>query len=342
MLNGPDYVIFPDTNVLLDLYRRFDERWTKVAQEMHRAERALLVTQQVVDELTRQRFQVVRDALSVALREVTPPRANLPPGLRAYEGELREACLHVKRVRMSIDSAAEKHLVDLAGSTDQVTVALGDLLKRPMAPSDQQLERARRRKECGNPPGKPKDPLGDQLSWEQLLDQLSASTKVIWIVTRDSDFTVAGLANERRLNPFLEVEVANRAPFAEVRLFDNLPEAVNQYLAEVGQEEAFSPTELEYFAHDDDEPERMPWECLRDGAQTPIESLTCCRCGHDEHEGYGEEVYAVKECNDGYEITLSADDDRSTPIVCSQCHGTVFEVEFGSVCSYCENVGSKD
>ena len=46
--------------------------------------------------------------------------------------------------------------------------------------------RARIRKELGNPPGKVNDPLGDQLNWTQVLENIE-KVSALWIVSADND-----------------------------------------------------------------------------------------------------------------------------------------------------------
>src|SRR5258708_14785060 len=75
------------------------------------------------------------------------------------------------------------------------------------AQTETDLTRARLRKELGQPPGKKNDPLGDQISWEQLLNRASGVDSV-WIVSRDGDYTVA-VGNKLFLQPPLQREISN-------------------------------------------------------------------------------------------------------------------------------------
>lgn len=339
------YVIFPDANVLLDLYRVFDPEWTKVANRLADLGDSLIITQQVASEVNRNRLGVVRTAHVAALKELSPPQANLPPGLRTHEQDLRQATKLVGEVTKAIKRSAQSHLQAVALGTDETSLALAHVLDRAEAESEEQLVRARLRKERGNPPGKRTDPLGDQLSWEQLLDALSSATAVIWLVTRDGDYFTKSLEGDGKLlDPVLQAEIRLRAPTAKVRLCEGLPAAINEYLKEKGEAEAFSEAELIHFrsvAQDHDD-RREPWECLRDGERTPIESLVCTSCGEHCSEGIGEEDYDVNEVDGGCEISLGRHDDRASAIECETCSGTVFEAEFGSVCSYCTHVATKD
>jgi len=83
---------------------------------------------------------------------------------------------------------------------------------------DEIIQKAKRRVELGNPPGKSKS-LGDAIHWECLL---SAAPYQIWFVSKDGDFASKLYPNE--INPFLskEWESAYKIPFAEITLFETL------------------------------------------------------------------------------------------------------------------------
>jgi len=93
----------------------------------------------------------------------------------------------------------------VAASQDPVSKELEAFFGEFAKPTDAQLKRAERRKLLGNPPGKKADPIGDELSWEQLLD-CAAGEKEIWIITSDGDY-VTEYGDSRYLNPFLLAEL---------------------------------------------------------------------------------------------------------------------------------------
>src|SRR5262249_8230502 len=99
-----------------------------------------------------------------------------------------------KSVLSTIEGAISDQLQSIAQSTDSVSVAPRPLLTAAVPPSEAELIAARLRKELGNPPGKPSDPLGDQLTWEQLLTHVQP-TDELWIVTRDLDYFIKDREN---------------------------------------------------------------------------------------------------------------------------------------------------
>lgn len=63
-------------------------------------------------------------------------------------------------------------------SEDEVSKALIPIFDKAVAHSPKELQKARNRKEIGNPPGKKGDPLGDQLTWEQILTHFKGKKRL--------------------------------------------------------------------------------------------------------------------------------------------------------------------
>jgi hypothetical protein len=60
------------------------------------------------------------------------------------------------------------------------------------------------------PPGKQTDPIGDQVTWEQILCRFVGKTK-LWIVTRDSDYG-SMYGGKGFFNQFLYEELVKVSP----------------------------------------------------------------------------------------------------------------------------------
>lgn len=103
------------------------------------------------------------------------------------------------------------------------------MFAQQVIPSEDDINRARRRKLIGNPPGKPNDPLGDQLTWEQFITQ--ASTKTFWIITRDSDYCDELLDSKiPTLNPLLMNELKAKCGVdVEVFCFRTLADGLDHF-----------------------------------------------------------------------------------------------------------------
>jgi hypothetical protein len=57
----------------------------------------------------------------------------------------------------------------ISQSNDEVSTVLTPLFVKAVPHREEELQRAKQRKECGQPPGKKAGPIGDQLTWEQIL-----------------------------------------------------------------------------------------------------------------------------------------------------------------------------
>jgi hypothetical protein len=108
------------------------------------------------------------------------------------------------------------------------------------------LQRARARRERGNPPGKKTDPLGDQLNWEQILSHCQ-NKRWLWIITKDLDYATKypnkksgdGTKHEGKmfLNAALYQDVARRCepePAPEIFCFDKIAEGLERVAAKTG------------------------------------------------------------------------------------------------------------
>jgi hypothetical protein len=91
-------------------------------------------------------------------------------------------------------------------SKDDVSKVLADIFSKAVRPNDGEIERAWARKQRGNPPGKRDDPLGDELSWEQILSHCKDKPR-LWIITNDSDYGTVH-ADKVFLNAALYQELA--------------------------------------------------------------------------------------------------------------------------------------
>jgi hypothetical protein len=100
--------------------------------------------------------------------------------------------------------------------------------------------------ECGNPPGKRSDPLGDQISWEQLLTHVKRAVHTdIWLITRDRDYLVK-TENGLLLNPVLNTDLVSACGTQpRIHCYDNLSDGLTEFGKSVGVSTENLPTEKE-------------------------------------------------------------------------------------------------
>ena len=186
-----DPLLFIDANQYLDLYRT--ETATHQLPALQEQHAHIFVTTMIVDEVQRNKVKVAAEFL--------------------MKQESKKELAH--------------DLLDqITRSEDEVSKTLAALFAHAIPHTEDALQRARRRKELGNAPGKIKNgPVGDQLTWEQILDQCKGKSAV-WIITRDGDYATE-YEKKMFLNAMLYqdlVRLYQRPP--EVFCFNNIPEGI--------------------------------------------------------------------------------------------------------------------
>lgn len=228
-------LLFIDANQYLDLYRTHGGRQTVAAvNEQHEH---IFVTAQVVSEVKRNKVQVATEFINGQLANLKLNSLDVPPHLfpedkgavGTLRGRVSELQKSVKELRTDVEKIFRVLLRDVCHSADEVSRKLAPLFGRAVEATDDELQRARDRRERGNPPGKRDDPLGDQISWEQILTASRAKRR-IWVVTRDADF-VTTYAREQFLNAALheELQRASLQGSIEVRCFDTIIEGLTDF-----------------------------------------------------------------------------------------------------------------
>lgn len=206
--------------------------------------KATLVTRQIVEEVTRNKLDCISKQKpsrprSLDFREfaILPADANrdaLREKTQALNGQIAKVCEEV-------DGAFEKLLDTVSRSEDPISRKLTEFWDKPVEATTEEYERAKRRRERGNPPGKPINPLGDQISWEQLLS-VAKSESAVWIATADKDYWTR-FNDVHRLNPFLYNELCSAAGRkVDVYCFDTIAATLDHYMESNKVREPAKPT----------------------------------------------------------------------------------------------------
>jgi hypothetical protein len=126
---------------------------------------------------------------------------------------------------------------------DLVGVARVD---RGILPTDEELKQARARREKGNPPGKLDDPLGDQVTWEQLLTYCKTkNVRQLWIISSDTDY-VETFERSCFINPFLHRDLVNACGNElDIRCFNKLGDGIKDFGKNAGVKAEKLPTDAE-------------------------------------------------------------------------------------------------
>lgn len=212
-----NYLIFVDTNILLDFYRTGWESGLSVLKRFDRMHDRLITTYQVEMEFKKNRQRVIHDTLENLKRQEKFQTAVFLQETQAFAVLNRSVNESNKQIGRLRDRLAKV----LANPTrnDPVYKVVQRFfkndsslnLKREM-PERRQLKRAAfRRFILGYPPRKPDDTsMGDALNWEWIVHVAQQNPgKHIAIVSRDSDYGVK-IKDKSHMNDWLIQEFRDR------------------------------------------------------------------------------------------------------------------------------------
>ena len=158
-------VLFIDANQYLDLYAI--PRMKKIVPALQEQRDHILVTTQVVDEVNRNKVKKTAIFLAGQLKNLELNSIAVPAHLlsdaddrvAAMVGRLEQTRRKVEEAKKEFKKLTHDVLEQVSQSRDEMSRGLADLFIRAVSPNDGESERARARKERGNPPGKRDDPL---------------------------------------------------------------------------------------------------------------------------------------------------------------------------------------
>lgn len=226
----PKHWLYIDANIYLSFYKSTGSL-RKLLPSLKEIRNNIFVTRQLRDEVDRNKLYVAHQTLDAVREKVKWKEWNLPDLLFHKLGKggptwTEQAKADEKQVLAAIDSV----LTDVTASADSISVDLKPIFANARVETADELAAARARKELGNPPGKRSDPLGDQLSWTQLLGVLQPKDK-LWVVTQDQDYHVT-TGGKLRLNAFLVRELMDRGlKVTAIHAFDNVANALKNFSA---------------------------------------------------------------------------------------------------------------
>jgi hypothetical protein len=235
-------MLFIDTQQYLDLYRMNGGR--ALLGPLAAVKGKVFVTAQVVDEVSRRKLEIAASWLAAQFKDAPTEFNERKAEFREMNKEIPEhlftptvtAALNsrlsdfrkaagamqdrLKEFKRDVKKAVGDLLEQISTSKDEVSRALAELFERPVEATPEELEAARCRRERGSAPGKKTDPLGDQISWEQILTRVKDCER-LWIISRDGDYT-AKYGDRTFLNAAMHQELKRRSPAIEVRCFSEM------------------------------------------------------------------------------------------------------------------------
>jgi|SRR5208337_2018956 len=214
----------------------------------------IFITQQIVDEVYRRKVKCAGDFLSSSVDKIPASLGAIPDhllgisdkDLDSWRKRLSDTHDASKKLRADILKLHAEALRKISKSQDAVSKRLESLFKKAVTPTDDELKRARERKERGNPPGKHNNPLGDQLTWEQLLTACKmCGCERLWVVSNDDDYSYK-MSNEVFINAFLHKDLRRVCgDTLEVYCFRDLLSALQHFEKNSGLKVAKMPSKKE-------------------------------------------------------------------------------------------------
>lgn len=239
----PDrWIVFVDTNVLLDFYRTSGEDAGKLLAPLEKHMDRLILTDQVLMEFLKNRQKVITETMK---EFAAPASKSLPAMIRDFQSakmfksHIEKAGRYHKEITQKIERilADPTHNDPIYQSVLRIFKFNGELnLKRPSKDRYRIRHNARKRFILGYPPRKPQDTsIGDSVNWEWMIECCSRSidNSNLLIVSRDSDYGSIRGGNiylsdwlrrefKERVSKKRKIEITNRLTVAIKRLSETV------------------------------------------------------------------------------------------------------------------------
>ncbi len=176
-------ILFIDANQYIELYGL--EKRKRVLSLLEAQREYIFVTSQIADEVQRRKVQAAASYLADALKKL-PSWSGIPQRLLDLADEssaaLKKAINDYSKAQdeanKAVKHAVAETLERISRSEDELSGVLNKIFSSAHQNTKDELERARARKERGNPPGKG-NKLGDEITWEPLLSHYQGESKLV-------------------------------------------------------------------------------------------------------------------------------------------------------------------
>lgn len=227
--------LFIDANIYLRFYDSNSKEFKKLLKSLEEVKKNIFMTSQFQDEIERNKLGVFLRSFVSYEKQLVLNKVSLPEHLEASsDKELKNWNTTTDKIKKKVGEQKNKlrkiteDLIEsIADNKDKVSQTLNKIFSSSLVPNEELTESARKRREIGNPPGKNNDPLGDQISWEQLLDKVDKIDE-LWIVTNDNDYFIE-FGRKCYLNPFLTHELKNKNELVKIYCFNTLSESFTSF-----------------------------------------------------------------------------------------------------------------
>jgi hypothetical protein len=219
-------IILIDANIYLQLFKS-KTATKRILPLLSEIKEHIFVSEQIANEVNRNKLRAALDNLREHIDSIKIPKLNTPeilmlgnPESKSLPSRLENLSKAIDDIRNELDELIRQTLNQVSRSEDEISKALDVIFSQQISPTLDQLKRAQERRERGMPPGKPTDPLGDQLTWEQFLDYIPSGAD-IWIATADHDYFEEYASSNFFIQPPLWSDLQKKQP-KQVRLITDL------------------------------------------------------------------------------------------------------------------------
>lgn len=270
--SAKNVVIFIDSNIFLDFYRNHKSGYDELIKVIDKIKARLVITTQVRDEVMRRKLSVALEHLNDVQKQLSDEKPTLPIIDHFHDSDVNSDILDWNGKRISIEkqykqlSSRLKEIIydftkTISASNDPISKKLASLFADPID-SSLNYNKAIMRRDLGNPPGKGRHTIGDEINWETILAYISA-TRVdeLWIVSRDGDY---GVQNNGKvvLNPLLYEDVKRNSlnDGIIVEVYFKLIDMIQYFSSQFPEEIEVEIKGLDFQVLSELENERTDWE----------------------------------------------------------------------------------
>ncbi|MCK4635698.1 MAG: DUF4935 domain-containing protein [Candidatus Moranbacteria bacterium] len=238
--------VFIDTNIFLDFYRLSQkdlDELKKLVESIKNGEIKIYLTKQVYNEFIRNREKVFKETFD-NLKKVKEDdsfkdifSANAIFKNYSEYNKVSKIKTALEKLKSDLIQKVKKDINDNKLVADLIIKEIFDEIG--IINSDIYLEKAIKRMQLGNPPGK-NNSYGDAINWELLLEKIPLEEDII-LVVRDGDFLSE--MSKIKPHPFLNLEW-KKCKKSKIYLYNSLSEFFHQHDLGIQLEEVAIKNEL--------------------------------------------------------------------------------------------------
>ncbi len=294
-------LIFIDANIYLRFFDTNSQEFKKLLKSVKEIKSYIFITDQIKNEVTRNKLDVFRASFANYTGQIKTLNVQLPehlntdtnPTIKQWNKKTKTLNTQISQQQQTLQHITT-HLIDkISNSTDKVSKTLHKIFAKALPPTEEQVSRAKNRKGLGNPPGKKNDPIGDQLNWEQLLEE-TKTIKHLWIIANDKDYMFQ-FKEKCYLNTFLLEELKKNNPSIIVECYNTLSSGLSSFNNSEAVASLPNATELTKIKNEETNiPKKYPFS-------NDIFTLSPRGSGYSGYSGYigstGFDIYGIANQN---------------------------------------------